>query len=85
MGGCGRVACYAAGGGIGGAIAAFVVVFYLWVAGAILIDEADDKSRDDTKFNIGFILMMVSAGFAGVGCIIGACQGTAMGLSEVDA
>lgn len=63
-----------------GALGAFLGCFALWVAGAILIDEADDKNRENTEYKIGFILMMVSAGFAGLGCLVGFCHGLCVGV-----
>jgi len=67
-----------------GALGAFLSCFALWITGAILIDEADDKNRENTEYKIGFILMMVSAGFAGLGLFIGFCQGLFAGVADLN-
>ena len=81
---CARILGMGALFGVLGALGAFLSCFVLWITGAILIDEADDKNRENTEYKIGFILMMVGAGFAGLGCIVGVRQGLFVGVADLN-
>ena len=66
------------------AVIVFLVCLELWIPGAVLISIADEKDTDDTKYLIGFILMLVAAGTAACGFLAGCCIGGGAACSEAD-
>lgn len=74
---CPQITCGAIGGAVAGSVSFWLAFCALWIAGAVLIDLAEDKDNDNTKYRIGFILMMVATGFAALGCLVGTCYGGA--------
>ena len=57
------------------AVICFLACFGTWLPGAVLISIADERSTDNVEYLIGFIMMLVAAGFGGLGFLIGCCAG----------